>query len=86
MPKRTPHPKQLSFATYRFSRKKRVTRRERFLAEMERVVPWERLEAVIEPLYPRRHEVVARAGLTVSASPAVGIRPGLFGSVALDGE
>jgi transposase, IS5 family len=52
MPKRTQPPKQLSFAAYEFSRKKRVTRRERFLAEMERVVPWERLEAVIEPLYP----------------------------------
>ena len=52
MPKRTQPPKQLSFAAYEFSRKKRVTRRERFLGEMERVVPWDRLEAVIEPLYP----------------------------------
>ena len=33
-------------------RKTRVTRRERFLSEMERVVPWARLEAVIEPHYP----------------------------------
>ena len=52
MSKHTPPPKQLSFAAYEFSRKKRVTRREKFLAEMERVVPWARLEAVIEPLYP----------------------------------
>jgi IS5 family transposase len=42
----------MSFASYEFSRKKRVTRREKFLAEMEQVVPWARLEAVIEPLYP----------------------------------
>jgi IS5 family transposase len=29
-----------------------MTRREKFLAEMERVVPWVRLETLIEPLYP----------------------------------
>ena len=29
-----------------------MTRREKFLGEMERVVPWERLEALIEPKYP----------------------------------
>lgn len=45
-------PKQLSFASYEFAQKKRVTRREKFLAEMEQVVPWTRLEALIEPLYP----------------------------------
>jgi IS5 family transposase len=32
--------------------KKRVTRREKFLSEMEQVVPWARLEALIEPHYP----------------------------------
>jgi len=45
-------PKQLSFASYEFAQKKRVTRREKFLAEMEQVVPWARLEGLIEPLYP----------------------------------
>lgn len=45
-------PKQLSFASYEFAQKKRVTRREKFLAEMEQVVPWARLEALIEPMYP----------------------------------
>jgi len=45
-------PKQLSFASYEFAQKKRVTRREKFLAEMEQVVPWERLELLIEPHYP----------------------------------
>lgn len=45
-------PKQVSFASYEFAQKKRVTRREKFLAEMERVVPWARLQALIEPLYP----------------------------------
>jgi len=37
--------------------KKRVTRREKFLGEMERVVPWARLVAVIEPVYPRSGRV-----------------------------
>jgi IS5 family transposase len=43
---------QMSFAESEFSRKKKVTRRERFLAEMERVVPWARLEALVKPYYP----------------------------------
>jgi hypothetical protein len=34
--KRTPH--QLSFASAEFAMKKRVTRRERFLADMERMI------------------------------------------------
>jgi len=37
--------------------KKKRTRREKFLAEMERIVPWGRLIAVIEPLYPRSGRV-----------------------------
>lgn len=45
-------PKQLSFASYEFAQKRRVTRREKFLSEMERVVPWGSLEALIEPAYP----------------------------------
>jgi IS5 family transposase len=52
MTKRSAPPKQLSFASYEFSRMKRVTRRERCLGEMEAAVPWARLEAVIEPLHP----------------------------------
>ena len=32
--------------------KKKRTRREKFLAGVERVVAWARLIAVIEPLYP----------------------------------
>ena len=50
--KQPEHLKQLSFASYEFSQKKRVTRREKFLGEMEKVVSWERLQALIEPLYP----------------------------------
>jgi IS5 family transposase len=45
--------KQTSFSSAEFAAKKRLTRRERFLAEMEQVVPWAELEAVIAPVYPK---------------------------------
>jgi IS5 family transposase len=44
---------QLSFAQSEYAGKKKVTRRERFLGEMEKVVPWARLCVVIEPHYPK---------------------------------
>jgi IS5 family transposase len=45
--------KQQSFADARgFRRQEKVTRRERFLEEMERVMPWERLALRIRPVYP----------------------------------
>ncbi|MEA3209108.1 MAG: transposase, family, partial [Chthoniobacter sp.] len=40
---------QMSFAQSEYAGKKKVTRRERFLAEMENLVPWARLVAVIQP-------------------------------------
>jgi transposase, IS5 family len=43
---------QRSFASAEFALKKKRFRREKFLADMERVVPWARLVALIEPLYP----------------------------------
>ena len=48
---------QRSFASAEFALKKKRTRREKFLADMERVVPWSRLIAVVEPLYPTRGRV-----------------------------
>jgi len=44
---------QMSFAQSEFANKRKTTRRERFLAEMEEVVPWARLVALIEPHYPK---------------------------------
>jgi IS5 family transposase len=44
--------KQTTFASLAFERKKKQTRRERFLMEMDAVVPWTALLAVIEPHYP----------------------------------
>jgi IS5 family transposase len=43
---------QRSLASVEYAMKKKRTRREVFLAKMERVVSWSRLIAVIEPLYP----------------------------------
>lgn len=44
---------QLGFAELEYKHKKRKTRREKFLEKMERLIPWERLEAKIEPYYPK---------------------------------
>lgn len=46
-------PKQMTFASLAHTTKKKVTRREKFLAEMEAVVPWPRLLALIEDHYPK---------------------------------
>jgi len=44
---------QPSFSQVEFADKKKITRREKFLARMEEIIPWPRLLAVIEPFYPR---------------------------------
>ena len=44
---------QQTFAEVSFERYRKPTRRERFLDEMNRVVPWIELVAVIEPVYPK---------------------------------
>jgi IS5 family transposase len=44
------HPTRPSFASAEVAGKTRVTRRERFLSEMDAVAAWARLVAVVEPL------------------------------------
>ena len=44
---------QPSFAQAEFVTKKKITRREQFLARMEALIPWAQLLAVIEPHYPK---------------------------------
>ncbi len=44
---------QQTFAEVTFEQYRKPTRRERFLDEMNRVVPWEELVRVIEPVYPK---------------------------------
>jgi len=44
---------QTSFSQAEFADKKKITRRERFLARMEEIIPWTSLLAVLEPFYPK---------------------------------
>jgi len=44
---------QRTFASLAWNGKGKVTRRERFLAEMDAVIPWSRLVRLIEPHYPK---------------------------------
>ena len=44
---------QLGFGVYKQAMAKKRNRRERFLAEMEKVVPWKALIDLIEPHYPK---------------------------------
>ena len=45
--------RQLTLATVNFDKHSRQTRRAKFLAQMEQVVPWPELCALIEPVYPK---------------------------------
>jgi len=54
--------KQLTLAANDFERYRKPTRRERFLAEMDAVVPWAELVAVIEPHYPKATSAGGRPG------------------------
>jgi transposase, IS5 family len=45
--------KQSTFASAAWEKKGKVTRRERFLAEMDAVIPWKHLNRLIEPHYPK---------------------------------
>jgi IS5 family transposase len=45
--------KQTTFASAAWDKKGKVTRRERFLGEMDQVVPWAPIVALIEPHYPK---------------------------------
>ncbi|HDP89673.1 MAG TPA: IS5 family transposase [Thioalkalivibrio sp.] len=45
--------RQQTFADEAFERYRKPTRREQFLEQMETVIPWQELCAVIEPYYPK---------------------------------
>lgn len=44
---------QMSFGDGEYASKRKRTRRETFLAEMEQVIPWTILLNLIEPAYPK---------------------------------
>ena len=45
--------RQLTLASANFDKHSKQTRRAKFLAEMDEIVPWRELCAVVEPFYPR---------------------------------
>jgi len=45
--------KQMTFADAEYAGKRKQTRNELFLIEMDQVVPWKALIALIEPHYPK---------------------------------
>jgi hypothetical protein len=45
--------KQLGFSDYELTTARKQTKREKFLSEMEVVVPWRALIDLIEPYYPK---------------------------------
>lgn len=45
--------RQITLASAGFERYAKTTRRAAFLAEMDQIVPWKRLYALIEPYYPK---------------------------------
>jgi len=45
--------KMTTFSSLAYENKKKKTRREKFLEEMDQVIPWEKLLGIISPYYPR---------------------------------
>jgi IS5 family transposase len=45
--------RQQTLAEEGFEKYRKQTRREQFLEEMDRIIPWPELAAVIEPFYPK---------------------------------
>ena len=54
--------KQMTLSASGFDQYGKRTRRAAFLAEMERVVPWRELCALIEPFYPKPGNGRRRSG------------------------
>lgn len=44
---------QPTFADSEFNNKRLKTRKEIFLSRMNELIPWDQLEAIIEPFYPK---------------------------------
>ena len=45
--------KQVSFASLAYEGKMKQTRKEKFLSEMDKIIPWKKLTRLIEPHYPK---------------------------------
>lgn len=58
--------RQKSFAELAFDAPRKVTKRERFLQEMDRVMPWSDLLALIEPHHPKPKAHGGRSALPLT--------------------
>jgi len=54
--------KQLSFGEMEYAGKKKQTRRDRFLQQMEKMVPWQEWVALIEPTGKRGRPPIGVCG------------------------
>ena len=61
-------PKQPAFSGFRDARKKKQTRQELFLAEMDAVVAWGRLLALV---FPTRHKIPDGSGVSDTGSKSL---------------
>jgi hypothetical protein len=70
---------QVTFAELAWNSKRKVTRRERFLKEMDAVIPWQRILPLIEPFYakpgPGRPPLGLEKMLRISSSSIGTISP-----------
>ena len=73
-------PKQPAFPGLKHAMKKKLTRRERFLAEMEVVVPWQRLLGLIAPQYPKAGPKGGRPPMPLEVMLRAFSAPGLAAS------
>ena len=44
---------QMSFSDLEYAAKEKLTRRDRFLAEIDNVIPWGKLHKLVELFYPK---------------------------------
>jgi len=50
---------QRSFSELEYAAKKKVTRRDRFLSQIDAVTPWAELVSALAPHYPKRENLLA---------------------------
>ena len=75
--------RQMTLAAVGFERYRKPTRRAAFLDEMNRVVPWRELCALIEPVYPEAGKGRAPVGLErmLRITMVQPVRPGGGGGI-----
>jgi hypothetical protein len=68
--------KQLSLAETGFSaRRSKATRKEIFLSEMQSIIPWSRLESLIDPYYPKAGSKGGRPAMGLSTMLRIHLIP-----------